>query len=61
MHINFRNYDFGIISKAVDKAGGRVTVADVARLSGLDLREASKNLNALATLTEGSLEVCGKD
>eukprot|EP00968_Pinguiococcus_pyrenoidosus_P019859 scaffold2224_cov261-Pinguiococcus_pyrenoidosus.AAC.32 len=45
------------VVKAVDKAGGRVTAADVARLSGTDLREAKKSLTALATLTQGALEV----
>jgi len=45
---------------AVEKAGGRVTVQDVAALAGVDLFTAQKGLVKLAALVEGDLEV-GKD
>jgi len=45
---------------AVEKAGGRVTVQDVAALAGVDLLTAQKGLVKLAALVEGDLEV-GKD
>lgn len=45
---------------AVERAGGRVTVQDVAALAGVDLGTAQKGLVQLAALVEGDLEV-GKD
>lgn len=48
------------ILAAVEKAGGRVTVQDVAALAGEDLAVAQKGLVKLAALVEGDLEV-GKD
>ena len=48
------------IMKAVEKAGGRVTVQDVAALAGVDIATAQQGLVKLATLVEGDLEV-GKD
>lgn len=45
---------------AVERAGGRVTVQDVAALAGVDLSTAQKGLVRLAALVDGDLEV-GKD
>ncbi len=45
---------------AVERAGGRVTVQDVAALAGVDLATAQKGLVRLAALVDGDLEV-GKD
>ena len=45
------------VLKAVEKAGGRVTVQDVAALAGVDILTAQKGLVKLATLVEGDLEV----
>lgn len=45
---------------AVERAGGRVTVQDVAALAGVDLSTAQKGLVRLASLVDGDLEV-GKD
>uniref|UniRef100_A0A2N9F7J8 Iron-sulfur cluster biosynthesis family protein n=1 Tax=Fagus sylvatica TaxID=28930 RepID=A0A2N9F7J8_FAGSY len=42
---------------AVDAAGGRVTIGDVASRAGLKLNEAQKALQALASDTNGFLEV----
>ncbi|XP_019196709.1 PREDICTED: uncharacterized protein At5g03900, chloroplastic [Ipomoea nil] len=42
---------------AIDSLGGRVTVGDVASKAGLQLNEAQKALQALATDTNGFLEV----
>ncbi|XP_021728638.1 uncharacterized protein At5g03900, chloroplastic-like [Chenopodium quinoa] len=42
---------------AIDSSGGRVTIGDVASKAGLKLNEAQKALQALATDTEGFLEV----
>lgn len=44
----------------MEKAGGRVTVQDVAALAGVDIATAQKGLVKLATLVDGDLEV-GKD
>ncbi|KAG8648675.1 hypothetical protein MANES_08G025400v8 [Manihot esculenta] len=43
--------------EAVDACGGRVTIGDVASRAGLNLNEAQKSLQALATDTDGFLEV----
>lgn len=45
------------IISAVEQAGGRVTVADVASGAGVSLSEAKKSLTALAQLADGHLEV----
>lgn len=42
---------------AVDSCGGRVTIGDVASRAGLKLNEAQKALQALASDTDGFLEV----
>ncbi|XP_010683731.2 uncharacterized protein At5g03900, chloroplastic [Beta vulgaris subsp. vulgaris] len=43
--------------EAIDSYGGRVTIGDVSSKGGLDLNEAQKALQALATDTDGFLEV----
>jgi hypothetical protein len=45
------------VLRAVEKAGGRVTVADVASGAGISLSEAKKQLTVLAQLARGDLEV----
>lgn len=45
------------ILQAVEKAGGRVTVADVASGAGVSLNEAKAQLTVLAQLARGDLEV----
>lgn len=45
------------VLQAVEKAGGRVTVADVASGAGVSLDEAKKQLTVLAQLARGDLEV----
>lgn len=42
---------------SIDAFGGRVTIGDVASKAGLKLNEAQKALQALATDTDGFLEV----
>lgn len=43
--------------EAVDACGGRVTIGDVASRAGLKLNEAQKALQALASDTNGFLEM----
>jgi len=45
------------VLKAVEQAGGRVTVADVASGAGVSLSEAKAQLTVLALLAKGDLEV----
>ena len=45
------------VLSAVEKAGGRVTVADVASGAGVSLAEAKAQLTVLAQLAKGDLEV----
>ncbi|MGB1604032.1 MAG: hypothetical protein ACPIOQ_65475, partial [Promethearchaeia archaeon] len=45
------------VLSAVEKAGGRVTVADVASGAGISLPEAKAQLTVLAQLAQGDLEV----
>ena len=45
------------VLQAVEKAGGRVTVADVASGAGVSLDEAKAQLTVLAQLARGDLEV----
>ena len=46
--------------EAVDACGGRVTIGDVASRAGLKLNESQKALQALASDTDGFLEVSKK-
>jgi hypothetical protein len=45
------------VMKAVERAGGRVTGADVASLAGIDLRAAQQGVMTLASIVGGDLEV----